>query len=122
MVRPAAPGPLRARGAIPVVNQSTPLSIVGLFENADVVVKIVLLLLLAGSVWSWAVIVDKLLRLRAARRSAQGWATRAHDARSAEDLVGERYGQEANHPAGAVLAAGVEECVAFADDSAESMA
>jgi biopolymer transport protein ExbB/TolQ len=73
-------------------------------------------------VWSWAVIVDKVLRLRAARRSASGWAARAAEARTAEDLVGERYGTEPNHPAGAVLAAGVEECIAFADDAAESMA
>jgi biopolymer transport protein ExbB/TolQ len=73
-------------------------------------------------VWSWAVIVDKVLRLRAARRSAHGWATRAAEARSAEELVGENYGRETHHPAGAVLAAGVEECVAFADDAAESMA
>ena len=101
---------------------STPLSIIALFLNADIVVKIVLLLLLAGSVWSWAVIVDKILRLRAARQSAQGWASRAADAHTAEQLVGERYGAETHHPAGAVLAAGVEECVAFADDAAESMA
>ena len=104
------------------MNQPASLSLITLFENADIVVKIVLLLLLAGSVWSWAVIADKIVRLRAARRSAAGWSKRANDARTAEDLVGERYGQEANHPAGAVLAAGVEECVAFADDAAESMA
>ncbi len=102
--------------------QAASLSVIALFENADIVVKIVLLSLLAGSVWSWAVIVDKIVRLRAARRSAVGWATRANNARTAEDLVGEHYGQEANHPAGAVLAAGVEECIAFADDAAESMA
>jgi biopolymer transport protein TolQ len=41
-----------------------------LFENADIVVKFVLLLLLAGSVWSWAIIAEKLVRLRAAARSA----------------------------------------------------
>jgi biopolymer transport protein TolQ len=104
------------------VNPSASLSIIALFENADVVVKIVLLLLLAGSVWSWAVIIDKIVRLQAARRSARGWAARAAEARTAEDLVGERYGAETSHPAGAVLAAGVEECIAFADDSAESMA
>ena len=104
------------------MNQPASLSLITLFENAGIVVKIVLLLLLAGSVWSWAVIADKIVRLRAARRSAAGWSKRANDARTAEDLVGERYGQEANHPAGAVLAAGVEECVAFADDAAESMA
>jgi biopolymer transport protein TolQ len=103
------------------VNQPASLSVIALFENADVVVKCVLLLLFSGSVWSWAVIVDKVLRLRAARRSARGWATRAADARTAEQLVGERYGAEASHPAGAVLAAGVEECIAFTDDTAETM-
>ena len=51
-------------------NPAVSLSVVSLFVHADIVVKIVLLLLLAGSVWSWAVIVDKLWRLRprAARR------------------------------------------------------
>jgi hypothetical protein len=38
-----------------------------LISNADIVVKVVLLLLLAGSIWSWAVIVDKVLR-RGGRR------------------------------------------------------
>ena len=41
------------------------LSIVKLFMNADPVVKGVLLLLLAASVWSWAVIIDKLWQLGA---------------------------------------------------------
>jgi biopolymer transport protein TolQ len=100
----------------------TSLSVSALFLNADVVVKIVLLLLLAGSIWSWAVTLDKILRLRAALSSAQRWASRAADARSAEELVAERYGVEASHPAGAVLAAGVEECVAFPNDRMESVA
>ena len=52
------------------------LSIVKLFMNADSVVKGVLLLLLAASVWSWAVIIDKLWRLGAASRAA-----REHEAR-----------------------------------------
>jgi biopolymer transport protein TolQ len=98
------------------------LSAIALFENADVVVKCVLLLLLAGSIWSWAVIADKLFRLHAARRSARDLTLRAAEARTVEELVGERRGQEANQLAGAVLAAGVEECIAFADDAAESMA
>jgi biopolymer transport protein TolQ len=104
------------------VNESAPLSVIALFVNADVVVKFVLLLLLAGSIWSWAVILDKLLRLRAARRSASAWAARSAEARTVEDLVGERHGAETDHPAGAVLAAGVEECIAFAAVGAESMA
>jgi biopolymer transport protein TolQ len=104
------------------MNEVGSLSVIALFVNADVVVKFVLLLLLAGSVWSWAVILDKLLRLRAARRSARAWAARSAEARTVEDLVGERHGAATDHPAGAVLAAGVEECIAFAADGAESMA
>ena len=58
------------------------LSIVKLFMNADPVVKGVLLLLLAGSVWSWAVIIDKLWRLGTVSRSARGHEARAAAARS----------------------------------------
>ena len=47
------------------------LSIVKLFLNADPVVKGVLVLLLLASVWSWAVIIDKLWRLGAASRSGR---------------------------------------------------
>ena len=59
-------------------NSPVSLSVISLFLHADVVVKGVLLLLLAASVWSWAVIIDKLWRLAAAARSVQ-----AHEARVA---------------------------------------
>jgi hypothetical protein len=54
-----------------VTDTAATLSIVKLFMNADPVVKGVLLLLLAASVWSWAVIIDKLWRLGAASRAAR---------------------------------------------------
>jgi len=49
----------------------TSLSVIALFENADIVVKPLLLPPFAGSVLSWAVTVDKVLRLRAARQAAE---------------------------------------------------
>jgi biopolymer transport protein TolQ len=98
------------------------LSVVALFENADIVVKFVLLLLLAGSVWSWAVIADKIFRLRAARRSVGAVTLRATDARTAKELVGERYGADAALPAEAVLAAGIEELVAVGEGIPETLA
>jgi biopolymer transport protein TolQ len=104
------------------VNEPAPLSVIALFENADIVVKFVLLLLLAGSVWSWAVIVDKIVRLRAARRSVHSLTLRAAEARTVKELLGERPSVEGDHPAGAVLAAGIEECGAFADITLESVA
>src|SRR5579864_7019305 len=103
------------------MNQApTSLSVVSLFENADIVVKAVLLLLLFGSVWSWAVIVDKWMRLRGARLSARAWLDRAEGARGAEELIGERFGGDSDQPAGAIIAAGVEECMSVIDAGGET--
>jgi biopolymer transport protein TolQ len=87
------------------------LSIVKLFLNADLVVKGVLLLLLFASVWSWAVIIDKLWRLAAASRSARSHEARAAAARSAQELA--TGGQaETGDPAGLVISAGLAEMTA----------
>jgi biopolymer transport protein TolQ len=86
------------------------LSIIKLFMNADPVVKGVLLLLLAASVWSWAVIIDKLWRLGAASRSARGHEARAAAARSPQELLPAE--SEARDPAGLVISAGLAESTA----------
>lgn len=94
------------------------ISIVTLFVNADIVVKGVLLLLLAASVWSWAIILDKLWRLGAASRSARAHEARAAGARSPEELG--TASAEAHDPAGQVLIAGLQEsavAVAANDES-----
>ncbi len=82
-------------------------SIMTLFLNADIVVKGVLLLLLVASVWSWAVILDKLWRLGAVSRSARAHEARAAAARSPEELWTQSAGT--GDPAGQVLIAGFEE-------------
>ena len=46
------------------------LSIFALFLQADIVVKIVMLLLILASVWTWAIIFEKSMRLRKMRRLA----------------------------------------------------
>jgi len=86
------------------------LSIVKLFMNADPVVKGVLLLLLVASVWSWAVIIDKLWRLGAASRSVREHEARAAAARSPHELSA-TDGSAAGDPAGLVISAGLAESV-----------
>lgn len=107
------------------MNEATSsLSVVGLFWHADIVVKAVLLLLLAGSVWSWAVIVEKLRQLALAKREARSYEERAAAARSAEEL----WSPEQRHRAGAdtegtaalVLAAGAAETAAASPPDPES--
>ena len=82
------------------------LSVVSLFMHADIVVKGVLVLLLAASVWSWAVIIDKLWRLAAASRSAQAHEARVAAANSAPDLMAPSGRPDGGGPAGVVLSAG----------------
>jgi biopolymer transport protein TolQ len=84
---------------------SASLSVVTLFLNADPVVKGVLLLLLAASVWSW-VIVDKLWRLGTASRTARGHEARAATARSAQELLATERRGDVSDPAGLMLSAG----------------
>src|SRR5580658_3913106 len=85
------------------------LSIVALFLHADIVVKGVLLLLLAASIWSWAVIIDKLWSVGAASRSALGFETRAAAARTPQELSARMSSRQTASPAALVIAAGVEE-------------
>jgi TolQ protein len=85
------------------------LSIVTLFRNADIVVKGDLLLLLAASIWSWTVILEKLWRLSAARRSVARHERLAAAAGSADDLLAETQPRGSEDLAGFVLAAGIAE-------------
>jgi biopolymer transport protein TolQ len=95
------------------------LSIVLLFQHADIVVKGVLLLLLAASVWSWTVIIEKLWQLMRASRSARPYEARATSAGGAKDFF-EIEGRDASKALPrVVLAAGLAEGVlAAADESA----
>src|SRR5437867_3262277 len=93
-------------------------SILTLFFNADIVVKGVLLLLLAASVWSWAVIIEKLWRVGAVSRAVGVHEARAARARSADELnTGGEHGRD---PAGEVLTAGLEESLVALASGAES--
>jgi biopolymer transport protein TolQ len=96
------------------------LSIVALFLNADVVVKGVLVLLLAASVWSWAVIIDKLWRLGSVSRSARGHEARAAAAQSAQELLATEARGNAGDPAGLMLSAGWAESTAGPSPGAET--
>src|SRR3954449_7452955 len=85
------------------------LSIVDLFLHADIIVKGVLLLLLAGSIWSWAVMVEKFRQFAVESRRVQRYERRAEAARTAAELWVERDDRDAGGAASIVLAAGAAE-------------
>jgi biopolymer transport protein TolQ len=84
------------------------LSIVGLFMESDLIVKLVMLILLLASFWSWAVIFDKTLRLRRLRQAASSFEETFWSGGSLDDLY-ERIGSRPLDPMTAVFSAAMRE-------------
>src|SRR5262245_16971942 len=62
-------------------------SFLELFMTAHPVVKIVMLGLLAASVWAWAIIVEKVFAFRRARREADRFEQMFWSGQSLEELI-----------------------------------
>jgi len=84
------------------------LSLVGLFLRADVVVKAVLLVLTLASFWCWAIIVEKILRLRRLVVQADDFEESFWSGGSLEDLY-DRIGGQPDHPMAFLFAAAMRE-------------
>ncbi|CAE7877013.1 ruvB [Symbiodinium necroappetens] len=80
----------------------------GLFLMADVVVKFVMLLLVVASIWTWAIIFDKGVRLRRLRRKAEQFEDNFWSGGSLDQLY-DRLGDSANDPQSAVFMAAMRE-------------
>ena len=97
--------------AVDAANLATPgadLSLWGLFIEADIVVKIVMLGLLAASVWVWAVVFEKWSSLRKVNREADGFEDRFWSGGSLDDLFDNEAANPA-HPMAAVFGAAMGE-------------
>ena len=84
------------------------LSILSLFLQADIVVKIVMGLLLVASVWVWAIIFEKVVSLRRANRQADAFEDRFWSGGSLEELF-DVEGAKPAHPVAAVFGAAMGE-------------
>lgn len=83
-------------------------SMFDLFLQSDSIVKLVLLILLVASFWSWAVIFDKVLRLRRLQRAAASFEDTFWSGGSLDDLY-DRVGTRPVDPMSAVFAAAMRE-------------
>ena len=73
------------------------LSLWGLFMQADIVVKLVMLGLLSASVWVWAVVFEKWTTLRKVNKDADGFEDRFWSGGSLDELF-DREGTNPNNP------------------------
>ena len=81
---------------------------IGLFLRADLVVKLVLMILLLASVWSWAIIVDKYMRMRRLYEEADRFEDSFWSGGSLEDLF-ERIGGAPSDPMSLLFASAMRE-------------
>jgi biopolymer transport protein TolQ len=84
------------------------LSILGLFLQADIVVKVVMIALLLASIWVWAIVFEKTTSLRRAEKSANGFEERFWSGGSLDELY-EEEGAKPDHPIAAVFGAAMTE-------------
>src|SRR5487761_539398 len=100
---PAAVNTLPLAGSVP-----HDLSIIALFLQSDAIVKVVMLILLLASFWSWAVIFDKVIRLRRPRHAGASFEGSFWSGGSLDDLY-ERVAQRPPDPMTAVFSAAMRE-------------
>ena len=90
------------------VAQSTDLSMWALFMRADIIVKLVMIALMSASFWCWAIIFDKLLRVRALWKRADMFEESFWSGGSLEELY-DRLGARPLDPMSAIFIAAMRE-------------
>lgn len=91
-----------------VVSHAQDFSILGLISGADIVVKIVLLLLLMASVWSWAIIIDKSILLSRVSRQIDKFERLFWSGQLLDQLY-DRLRNRADHPLAVVFVVAMDE-------------
>ena len=84
------------------------ISIWGLFIQADIVVKLVMIGLTLASVWVWAIVVEKVASLHRVNRDADAFEDRFWSGGSLDELY-EQAGTKPTHPMAAVFGAAMSE-------------
>ncbi|MDE3015776.1 MAG: protein TolQ [Pseudomonadota bacterium] len=101
---------------------NTPLhdfSIIGMFMEADWIVKIVLLILLFASFWCWAIIFEKYFLFRTIKAKAQRFENDFWSS-DALDKFYEKVKKRANHPMAIIFVAAMEEWFRSKNSSQQS--
>ena len=84
------------------------LTIWGLFLQADIVVKVVIVILILAAFWSWAIIFDKIIRLRRLRGRADQFEEAFWSGGSLDDLY-DRIDKRPPDPMSAVFVSAMRE-------------
>ncbi|HWA69158.1 MAG TPA: protein TolQ [Rhizomicrobium sp.] len=104
-----APPPGASASAAPMGGDAaSSFSIVSMFLRADIIVKAVMILLLAASLWSWAIIFNKLAVMASLKRKARRFERLFWSGQSLDELY-QQYAAKNDHPLSAMFIAGLRE-------------
>ena len=84
------------------------LSIWGLFLQADFIVQVVMIALILASFWCWAIIFEKIMRMRRLRRQASQFEESFWSGGSLDDLF-DRIGSRPIDPMSAIFSSAMRE-------------
>ena len=104
----AAPQAQAAADAPAVAAMDAGLSLWDMFWKADFIVMVVMLLLIAASVWTWTIIVNKVRKLRSLRQQAEAFEEAFWSGGSLDQLY-ERVNTRVADPMTAVFSAAMRE-------------
>ena len=85
-----------------IIEESTDFSIFSLFLQADIVVKIVILILLFSSIWSWTIIFSKYTNLKSILMETEDFEEKFYSSETLSKLS-KRIGGHPTHPMEAVF-------------------
>jgi biopolymer transport protein TolQ len=103
-----APLPGTGADANAPMGGDTSFSLVSMFLRADIVVKAVMLLLLAASLWSWTIIFNKLVTLSGLKRKARRFEKLFWSGQSLDELY-QQFAARNDHPLSAMFIAALRE-------------
>ena len=87
---------------------ATDFSVWALFLKADIIVKAVMIFLFIASIWCWAIIIEKILRLRKLNSSAEEFEDSFWSGGSLDELY-DQIGSQPTDPMSAVFSAAMRE-------------
>ena len=85
-----------------IIEESADFSILSLFLQADIVVKIVILILLLSSIWSWTIIFSKYTNLKSILMETEDFEEKFYSSETLSKLS-KRIGGQPTHPMEAVF-------------------
>ena len=85
-----------------IIEESVDFSIFSLFLQADIVVKIVILILLLSSIWSWTIIFSKYTNLKSILMETEDFEEKFYSSETLSKLT-KRIGGQPTHPMEAVF-------------------